>query len=210
MAPFIHLTGYFLPLAKAFANPESNYYHNLELAKGIHKSLDFWLIHNFNIQNWREPDIGIPMTLTDIFILMGTEVTYDEFLRGLNQMKGSFITQTGQNKIWRAGIQLKIGSIAYGRGISNLICEPQLQGHARKQARNTSNVLLMYPPRSIGLASDTLKEDLLVQPNEGIQSDWSFHQHGMQLQFGNYGVDYAFSHAEWSYILNGRPFFSIP
>jgi chondroitin AC lyase len=204
--PFYHLGGYVLPLAKAYANPKSIYYHNSELAKGIRKSLDFWLIHNFTTQNWWEGDIGVPMTLTSILILMGKEITYDEFLRALNQMRGSYISQTGQNKIWRAGIQLKIGLIAYGRGVNNLIGAPQIQGQDRKRARKSSNVLLMYPPRLIRLASDTLKENLLVQEDEGIQSDWSFHQHGVQLQFGNYGLDYAFSHAEWSYILNGTPF----
>lgn len=204
--PLNHLGNYVLPLAKAFANPQSPDYRSSELAKAIHKSLDFWLIHNFTTQNWWEPDIGIPMTLCNIFILMDNEITYDEFLRGLNQMRGSYITQTGQNKIWRAGIQLEIGLISYKRGVNNLIGAPQLQGQVRISARNNSNVLLMDASRLIRLAADTLKAGLLVQPGEGIQPDWSFHQHGDQLQFGNYGLDYACSEAEWAYILSGTPF----
>lgn len=204
--PLDHLGNYVLPLARAYANPQSPDYHNSRLANGIHKSLDFWLIHNFTTQNWWEPDIGIPLTLCNIFILMGHEITYDEFLRGLNQMRGSYITQTGQNKIWRAGIQLKIGLVAYGRGVNNLIGPPQLQGAARREARNSSNVLLMDPAALIKLASDTLKANLQVQPQEGIQPDWSFHQHGVQLQLGNYGLDDAFTQAEWAYILKGTPF----
>lgn len=196
--PMAHFS-YLMALVKAFENRRSSLYHDEGLGKSIHQSLDFWLNHNFVNKNWWEAEIGIPLSLCNIFIAMDKEISYVEFLKGLNLMRGSFITQTGQNMVWRAGIQIKIGLISFGRGRNNLIGAPQLQRLVRK----TSDVLLMEPGDLIRLASDTLKSNLAVNPNEGIQSDNSFHQHGIQLQLGNYGTDYATSHAEWVYILKG-------
>lgn len=183
--PYSHLTEYVLPLAKAYANPSSQIYHNKRLAKEIHKALDFWLNHNFTSHNWWENDIGVPKTLSTIMILMGRSLTPSEFLQGLNQMRGSYISQTGQNKVWRAEIQLKIGIIEYGRGRSNLL------GGARSRIEQASKVL---------------QDEVVVQGKEGIQPDWSFYQHGIQQQFGNYGLSFAATQAEWAYILRGTPY----
>ncbi len=199
--PMAHFS-YLMTLVKAYENRRSSLYHDEGLGKSIHQSLDFWLNHNFVNKNWWEAEIGIPLSLCNIFIAMDKEISYVEFLRGLNLMRGSFITQTGQNMVWRAGIQIKIGLISFGRGRNNLIGAPQLQRLVRK----TSDVLLMEPADLVRLASDTLKSNLAVNPNEGIQSDNSFHQHGIQLQLGNYGTDYATSHAEWAYILKGTAY----
>lgn len=199
--PMAHFS-YLMALVKAYGNQQSPLYHQPELRKAIHRSLDFWLDHNFVNKNWWEAEIGIPLTLCNIFIVLDKDISYVEFLKGLNFMRGSFITQTGQNMVWRAGIQVKIGLVSFGRGRNNLIGAPQLQRLVRK----TSDVLLMEPGDLVRLASDTLKSNLAVNPNEGIQSDNSFHQHGIQLQLGNYGTDYAITQAEWIYILKGTAY----
>jgi chondroitin AC lyase len=50
-------------------------------------------------------------------------------------------------------------------------------------------------------ASESIKEELVVSQNEGIQPDWSYHQHGPQLQFGNYGLSYVGDMIKWITIL---------
>ena len=37
-------------------------------------------------------------------------------------------------------------------------------------------------------ARDTIVSEITTGMQEGIKSDWSFHQHGPQQQFGNYGL----------------------
>ena len=37
-------------------------------------------------------------------------------------------------------------------------------------------------------ARDTIASEIVLGRKEGIKSDWSFHQHGPQQQFGNYGM----------------------
>lgn len=46
-------------------------------------------------------------------------------------------------------------------------------------------------------------EEIAVTEDEGIQPDWSFHQHGPQIQFGNYGLTYAESVSFLIRVLDG-------
>lgn len=55
-------------------------------------------------------------------------------------------------------------------------------------------------------ASASIKEELVVSLNEGIQPDWSYHQHGPQLQFGNYGLSYVGDMIKWITILRNTSY----
>ena len=55
-------------------------------------------------------------------------------------------------------------------------------------------------------AADAIKSEFVVGPTEGIQADGSFHQHGAQLQMGNYGLAYAGEMPHWIAILRNTPF----
>lgn len=180
-----HLSAYVLPMAKAYANPKSSLYRDQRLDSSLHKALDFWLNHNFTSQNWWSNDIGVPNTLTDILVLMNGNITEAELLRALNQMRGSGIDQTGQNKVWRAEIQLKIGLLEYGKGRTNMLGSP------KERIRQASNIL---------------QQEVVVRAGEGIQPDWSFHQHGVQQQFGNYGLAFASTQSEWAFVLQNSPY----
>lgn len=52
-------------------------------------------------------------------------------------------------------------------------------------------------------ARKQIAEEIYITEDEGIQPDWSFHQHGPQLQFGNYGLAYAEGVSFWARVLNG-------
>ena len=66
--------------------------------------------------------------------------------------------------------------------------------------------LLVQDADSIAMASKSIQEELNVSKGEGIQPDWSYHQHGSQLQFGNYGLSYLEDMLRWHQILNKTPF----
>ena len=40
-------------------------------------------------------------------------------------------------------------------------------------------------------ARDTIASEIVLGRKEGIKDDWSFHQHGAQQQFGNYGLSFV-------------------
>lgn len=52
-------------------------------------------------------------------------------------------------------------------------------------------------------ARDTIASEIVTGREEGIQDDWSFHQHGPQQQFGNYGMAYISTMATWSTVFSG-------
>lgn len=183
--PIDHLREFIMPMTRAYANVDSPLYKDTALSNALHLSLGYWLDHNFTSQNWWYNDIGVPMDLTNILIMMDDEITLEEFLKATNQMRGSYVIQTGQNKVWRAEIRFKIGLIQYGRGRGNL---------------------LGPPPKKMEAMVEILKSEVVLRDKEGIQPDWSFHQHGVQQQFGTYGLSYVSTQSLWAYLLKDTPY----
>ena len=67
--------------------------------------------------------------------------------------------------------------------------------------------LLLRDVATIRKASASIQEELKVSLGEGIQPDGSFHQHGPQIQFGNYGLAYVGDMIKWIRILQNTPFY---
>ncbi len=66
---------------------------------------------------------------------------------------------------------------------------------------NLMRGLLIDDPELVKQARDYIVEEIYITKKEGIQEDWSFHQHGPQIQFGNYGLAYADGNAFWLRVL---------
>jgi len=66
--------------------------------------------------------------------------------------------------------------------------------------------LLLRDTETIRKAAASIQEELRVSLEEGIQPDGSFHQHGPQIQFGNYGLAYVGDMIKWIRILRNTPF----
>ncbi|MBO9618697.1 MAG: hypothetical protein J7539_06620 [Niabella sp.] len=58
----------------------------------------------------------------------------------------------------------------------------------------------------IRAAVSAIESEIVVSENEGVQPDYSFHQHGPQQQFGNYGLSFAGDMEMWASIFHGTPF----
>lgn len=54
-------------------------------------------------------------------------------------------------------------------------------------------------------ARDTIVSEIFMSTAEGLQSDYSFHQHGPQLQVGNYGLAYIGTLSYWARVFSGTP-----
>jgi len=59
---------------------------------------------------------------------------------------------------------------------------------------------------AVEAAVKAIQEEIVVSEGEGIQADYSFHQHGTQQQFGNYGSAYAGDMLKWANIFQNTPF----
>lgn len=71
---------------------------------------------------------------------------------------------------------------------------------------NLMKGLLIDDEKLVLKARDTMAEETHQTCDEGIQPDWSFHQHGPQIQFGNYGLTYAELLSFWCRVLQGTPY----
>ncbi len=59
---------------------------------------------------------------------------------------------------------------------------------------------------SIEQAVAAIQQEIVVSLGEGIQPDYSFHQHGTQQQFGNYGSAFAADMLKWGMIFRHTAF----
>lgn len=53
--------------------------------------------------------------------------------------------------------------------------------------------LLQDDGQLVKMARDTIASEIVLGQKEGIKGDWSYHQHGPQQQFGNYGLAFVSS-----------------
>ena len=143
------------------------------------RALAAWVRLKPRSPNWWHNCIGAPMYLTDIMIRVRMENLPEDLrgkLRPLLFERPNF-KMTGQNYVWTEGIRVKEG--------------------------------LLYGDRAmIRTALDNVMREVRVVPpgEEGLQRDASYHQHGTQLQFGNYGLSFFIEQARWAKILRGTGF----
>lgn len=137
------------------------------------QALDYWFTHPVAYTNWWHRDIGIPRLLGPAFIMLKDKMGVKRTEQALELMAASGLRMSGQNKIWLAG---------------NVLTGAVLAGN-EEMAVNARNVLVSEMHFSDG--------------DEGVQKDYSFHQHGPQLQLGNYGLSYAATLSWWALVLKG-------
>jgi chondroitin AC lyase len=126
-------------------------------------ALQLWLDRDFQNSNWWWNQIGVPRRVGRIGLLLGAQLPEPQRQKIITIMRRSqWEKWTGANLVWGMGIQALRG-------------------------------LLENDPRTIFAAFDRMYQEIRVVPQheEGIQNDDSFHQHGVQLYNGGYGLDFA-------------------
>lgn len=163
-------------MVRAYKSPGSGVAGDPQLRQAIHKALGYWLEKDFQCPNWWYNVIGVPQTMGSIAILMRDELTPAEYDGIVNRI-------LPRGKIGMTGQnRVWVAGITLVRGL-------MMKDHA----------LVSDAARVIG-------EEIRVTTAEGVQPDFSFHQHGPQLQFGNYGLSFAGDSAMWMKIFSGTPF----
>ena len=135
------------------------------LEGGILLALRWWTDHDYRNPNWWWNEIGVPELMGEIGALLGPQLPDDLRAKIVVIMKRSDwrrVPWTGANLTWGVGIEIVRGCL---EGKSDLVSE----GYNR-----------LYQ-----------EIRLVKQPEDGIQQDYSFHQHSTQLYNGGYGLDFA-------------------
>jgi chondroitin AC lyase len=162
-------------MALAWARPETPAETKAALADAIHRALAYWAKHDLQCPNWWSNQIGVPQTLGIIALLLGDEMRPEET---------TYYTQT---VLPRA----KIGMTGQNR--------VWLAGNTLMGA------LVQRDAATVARAATVIFSEVVVSEKEGIQADASFHQHGPQQQFGNYGLAFANDIVKWAEVLRGSP-----
>jgi len=163
-----------LNITLAYTDTNSKLHGDATLEKAIHAALNCWLTRDLHNPNWWYNEIGAPMTLSHILILLDRDVTPEEMQAALKILARADDAKnmTGQNLVWVSGITLTRG-----------LLENRFDLVQKKR--------------------DLILSEVTVTMAEGIQPDFSFHQHGPQQQFGNYGLSFANDIVQWMLILRG-------
>lgn len=66
--------------------------------------------------------------------------------------------------------------------------------------------LLQNDAKLVKAARDTISSEIVLGREEGIKNDWSFHQHGAQQQFGNYGLSFVSGMSFFSRLFKGTEY----
>jgi len=134
-----------------------------ELKAKTQAALSFWLDHDFHNPNWWWNEIGVPQLLGETALMIQNDLS-DAQCQAVGKImaRGVWTKWTGQNLIWGVTNQILRGCLV---GSENLVAE----------------------------AYKRFYDEIRVVPadQEGIQADYSFHQHGAQFYSGGYGLAFA-------------------
>ena len=148
--------------------------------EGVHRALAFWIRHDFKCPNWWYNEIGGPKILGTVGLLLNEDLKPDE---------RKYITETSLTRS-------KVGAMTGQNRV-------WLAGNGIMRAAILNDDSLLKK------AADVIANEVQVADIEGVQPDWSFHQHGSQQQFGNYGMAFASEITKWSVVLR-QTHFALP
>jgi chondroitin AC lyase len=148
-----------LVMARLYSTPDHALSQNAVLRGKILAALGFWLARDFQNPNWWHNQLGVPTLIGQILILMASELAPDRVQKAITILqRSSLLNMAGANLTWAATVQLLRGA---------LVGDPEAVAGAIKAL---------------------LGEFKIAGPDqEGVQADFSFHQHGALLNSGGYG-----------------------
>lgn len=163
-------------LCCALARSDSALNNDPTLETDSLRALDYWTMHRFHNPNWWHNDIGVPQLMGDILLLLGDRVT-------------------GARRTAALAVLNQYGRARPNDG-ANTIWEAKL---GLDYGAFTQDAAL------IAQQSALISGEIKVSTGEGIQSDWSFHQHGARLQQFHYGGAFLGDTARLGGVLRGTP-----
>lgn len=161
-------------MALAWADPKSSAYHNAALLKKTNAALDHWLEKRYQNANWWHNEIGVPRDMRDIIILLKDELSPVRLQKALKVMA-----------------QLSVRDDFVG---GNLIWCADLGLHYGALTNDTALVRR---------CQNLIIKEIKIGTGEGIQPDFSFHQHGKRLQMYQYGKAFLWESMRVAWQLRG-------
>ena len=163
-------------IALEWSDPRSGHYHDSTWWLVINQALDHWLQRRYHNPNWWHNEIGVPQCMRDILVLVGDQLSAARMKGALEVMK-----------------QLRVQAPGVG---ANLVWSADLGLH---YGALTGDEAL------VRRCADLLIGELHITTGDGIQPDYSFHQHAARLQMYQYGAAYLEANVRLAWQLRGTP-----
>jgi chondroitin AC lyase len=164
-SPMVHLDRLRL-LARGYAHSNSEFYQNANLKSSILSAYDAWIARNSQSTNWWNNEIGAPTRLGEIMLLIKMDLSPTQITSGANHLARAYMARNVYHDLNTGANRTDRAYVGIMRGIL------------------TANTNLV--DESFGAIKDTV----VITTAEGIQPDYSYHQHGPQLYIGGYGPVY--------------------
>lgn len=163
-------------MAIIWANPKSGHFHDKLILNKIDLALDHWLANRYQSSNWWHNEIGVPQFMRDIIILLQKNLNPQRLKQSLEVMA-----------------QLRVHDNYVG---GNLIWCADLGLH---YGALTNDEALVSHCRQL------IIKEIKKGVGEGVQPDYSFHQHGSRLQVYQYGKAFLIESCRIAWQLRGTP-----
>jgi chondroitin AC lyase len=167
-------------LARASSEPSIPPAEKTEIESAAFRALDFWLAKRFQCPNWWWNQIGVPKAMCDIIVLLGDRLSGERRTHALE-----VVAQSGKPKSGSGANTIWIADLALQHGA------------------------LTHDALSVAECSRIIGDEIRITTEDGIQPDYSFHQHDARLQQFAYGRSYLMTSARLAWQLKGTPW-SIP
>jgi chondroitin AC lyase len=161
-------------LALAYSKPASPYYHNKEIFTAIQRAIDHWTANRYTSLNWWHNEIGVPQLMRDILILLRDDLPKQQFEKALGILA-----------------QYRVQDNATG---ANLVWSADLGIHYCALTGN-EGLSRKYLDRIIA--------EIKITTGDGVQPDYSFHQHDKRLQMYQYGAAFLAENLRLAWELRG-------
>ena len=165
-----------LDLARAYRRDQHPVGNSAGVREATVRALDHWLEQDYRVSNWWYGRIGIPRLVAPTLILMDDDLPPETRAQTIDQILNR--SQMGLT----AQNKVWCAGIAFMKGL--LIEDFPLMHKAR----------------------DAILSELRITTSEGVQPDFSFHQHGPQQQWGNYGRSFGHDMLQWSTVFRDTRF----
>ncbi len=161
-------------IALEWSDPRSGHYHDSTWWSVINHALDHWLEKRYHNSNWWQNEIGVPQCMRTILVLVGDKLTPAR--------------REGALQVLR---QLRVQGPGNG---ANLVWSADLGLH---YGALTGDYTLIQQCASL------LAKEIHITTGDGVQPDYSFHQHLARLQMYQYGAAFLQQNVRLAWQLKG-------
>ncbi len=151
--------------------------HDDHYLSAVHRALTFWIAHDFQSSNWWQNQINTPYAFSSLLIMLKENASTTE---------SDYFLEKLAKRI----------TISNATG-QNLLW--QYDNQARL-------AIILDNRQTFERLMKGMQSLIKITTGEGIQPDYSFHQHGAMLQFGNYGLHFLNNTVFWLNVTTGTNF----